>query len=123
MVASFQDTVCCIILGPWREDVVGGCRVGVQSRGKAEIFPSPSRAIEVIAVSDLRVRLSPGDKYKIPRIAGHLVQPLFVRKQATGSSVTGLRFHSLRARPVHCIPPQLCSMGGALAVFKHQASS
>lgn len=28
MVVPFQDTGCYSVLGPWREGVVGGCRVG-----------------------------------------------------------------------------------------------
>lgn len=33
-------------------------------------------------------QLPSGDRYRIPRVAGHGAQPLFVRKQATGHSVT-----------------------------------
>lgn len=73
-------------------------------------------------MSDLQVRLSSGDKYRIPRIADHLAHPLFMRKQAIGDSATGLPFHSLSTRQIYLVPPQLCSAWGVLALFKHWAS-
>lgn len=71
-----------------------------------------------IAMSNLQVRLSSGGKYRTPRIADHQAQPLFMRKQAVGSLVTGLRFHSLRTTHLYFVLPQLCSVWRALAVFK-----
>lgn len=132
MVAPLQDTGCSSVLGSWKEGVIGGCRVGVQWRWQEEIFysPPPKKKKKTtqktclllcqIFRSDYRVWTN----NRIPRIADHLAQPLFLRKQATGNSTISLRWQpQSQASLLHT--PQLHFVWRALVclVFKSWASS